>query len=564
MVVPELRSWRAARPRAARIANAVRPRLARAKDAVRPPVARAANAVRPGVARAANALRPPLERAATAAKPQVVRLARAAGPQLARIPRPKTVKTWQYTATAATAGLALAASVVTAAGPWDSTGQRTAERDRAVAMERTGGADHDGAPGTAAGAPRPAPSAASVLAALGGGADTVTSAPTGQGLSAVLGPLLKDAALGTRRGAVVVDVASGRRLYGTGADVPLTPASTTKIATAVAALTALGADHRLTTRAALEPDTGELVLVGGGDPTLTARQDAEGWASLRTLADRTAAALKKRGLHKVTLSYDTTLYAGPRLHPIGVNENLAPVTALMADEARTDDSASGPALRVSDPEADATRRFAAFLKADGIRTTAPGPSKATNRAESLATVSSPPLSALVERMLTNSDNDIAEALARQTALASGERADFAGAGKAVTDRLKQLGLPLKGARFHDGSGLDRADRLTANLLTALLVTAGDRSHPGLRTVLTGLPVAGFTGTLISRYTDGAAGIVRAKTGTLSGVNTLAGTVVDQDGHLLAFAFLTADTTDPGAAQSALDRTATALAGCGCR
>lgn len=496
-----------------------------------------------------------------------MRLARAAGPHLARIPGPKTVKTWQYTATAATAGLALAASVVTAAGPWDSTGQRTAERDRAAAREHTGGADHDGESGTSGGAPRPAPSAASVLAGLGGTSNTVTAAPTGQGLSATLDPLLKDAALGTRRTAVVVDVATGKRLYGSGADKALTPASTTKIATAVAALSALGADHRLTTRAVLEPDARELVLVGGGDPTLTAHQDTEGtagWASLRTLAADTAAALKKRDIRAVTLSYDTSLYAGPELHPIGVNENLAPVTALMADEARTDDSSSGPVPRVPDPQADATRKFAAFLKEHGIKASAPGPSKASARAKPLATVTSPPLSALVERMLTNSDNDIAEALARQTAVATGERADFDGAGRAIAAQLKKLRLPLSGVGFHDGSGLDRDDRLTADLLTALLVEAGDPSHPDLRPVLTGLPVAGFTGTLTSRYTNGAAGLVRAKTGTLTGVNTLAGTVVDQDGRLLAFAFLTSDTTDPVAAQAALDRTATALAACGCR
>lgn len=481
---------------------------------------------------------------------------------------PKTVKTWQYTAGAATAGLALAATVVTAAGPWDSTGQRTAERDRVAALERTGGADHDGSSGassvTADGAPLPAPSAASVLAGLGGATNTVKSAPTGRALAGVLAPLLKNPALGTRRTAAVVDVATGKRLYAAGADLALTPASTTKIATAVAALSALGADHRLTTRAALEPDTNELVLVGGGDPTLTAHPDAEGWASLRTLADGTAAALKKRDIREVTLSYDTTLYAGPGLHPIGVNDNLAPVTALMTDEARTDDSTSGPVPRVADPAADTAREFAVLLKDRGIRTTSPGPSKATGRAATLATVSSPPLSALVERMLTNSDNDIAEALARQTAVASGERADFAGAGKAIGGQLAKLGLPMAGAHFKDGSGLDRADRLTAGLLTALLTKAGDPAHPELRPVLTGLPVAGFTGTLTSRYAGGAAGIVRAKTGTLTGVNTLAGTVVDQDGRLLAFAFLTSNTTDPMAAQSALDRTATALAACGCR
>ncbi|MCQ9132029.1 D-alanyl-D-alanine carboxypeptidase/D-alanyl-D-alanine-endopeptidase [Streptomyces sp. IBSBF 2807] len=539
---------------------------------------RVANAVRPRLARAAGIVRPRLAHVAATAKPQAARLARAARPQLARITKAgPPAGSWRYTAGAATAGLALTAVVVTAAGPWDSSGQRTAERDRVAALERTGGTDHarpDDSSRTsdrAAGAPRPAPSAATVLTALGGAAQagtTVKSAPdalpTGTGLTGVLGPLLGDPALGARHTAAVVDVATGRRLYDAGAGRALTPASTTKIATAVAALSAMGGEHRFTTRAVLEPDTRELVLVGGGDPTLTARADAGGWASLRTLAASTAAALKKRGLTKVTLSYDTTLYAGSRIHPIGVNPNLAPVTALSADEGRTDDSDSGPTARVGDPAADATATFAALLRTAGVTTTSPGPSKATTRAQSLATVASPPLSALVERMLTNSDNDIAEALARQTAVATGVRADFAGAGRAVHAQLKKLGLPVAGARFRDGSGLDRQDRLTADLLTALLVAAGDPRRPDLRPVLTGLPVAGFTGTLTSRYTDGAAGVVRAKTGTLTGVNTLAGTVVDRDGRLLAFALMAAGTTDPAAAQTALDRAATALAGCGCR
>ncbi|MFG2125677.1 D-alanyl-D-alanine carboxypeptidase/D-alanyl-D-alanine-endopeptidase [Streptomyces sp. NPDC048710] len=540
MVVPELRPWRAARPQVVRIANAVRPRLTRAVTAAKPGVARLTKAVRPGPA---------------------------------HLPRPRAVRTWQYTAGAATAGLALAAGVVTVAGPWDANGQRTAERDRAAALERSGGADH-GDSGTSPRGPRPAPSAPAVLTGLGGTTGTVSTKkapPDRQALADVLGPLLDASALGGGHAAAVVDVSTGKQLYGTAAGQAFTPASTTKIATAVAALSALGPDHRLTTRAAVEPDTKELVLVGGGDPTLTAHPKAGGearsggsWASLRTLAADTAAALKKRGIVKITLSYDTTLFSGPALHPIGVNDNLAPVSALAADEGRTDDSASGPATRVSDPAADTAHKFADYLQKAGIKTTPPGPSKATNRAETLATVSSPPLSALVERMLTNSDNDIAEALARQTALASGRAGSFDGGAKAIATQLTKLGLPMSGASFHDGSGLNRDDRLTANLLTALLVKAADPARPGLRPVLTGLPVAGFTGTLAGRYTDGAAGVVRAKTGTLTGVNTLAGTVVDQDGHLLAFAFLASDTTNPQEAQTALDKTATALAGCGCR
>ncbi|MGW4567620.1 D-alanyl-D-alanine carboxypeptidase/D-alanyl-D-alanine endopeptidase [Streptomyces sp. NPDC004561] len=531
--MPELGPWRAARPQLVRIANAVRPRLARV---------------------------------ATAAGPRVARLTRTVRPLIADLPRPRTRRTWQYTAGAATAGLALAAGVVTLAGPWDADGQRTAERDRAAALERAGGADHDGS-GTTPGAPRPAPSAEAVLVGLGGATspvDTKKAPAGGKTFSDVLGPLLGVPALGNSRGAVVVDVATGRRVYRADADKGLAPASTTKIATAVAALSALGPDHRLTTRAALEPDTGELVLVGGGDPTLTAHPDTGGSASLRTLAAQAATALEKRGIHKIKLSYDTTLYTGPVLHPIGVNENLAAVSALMADEGRTDNSVRGPVARVADPAADAAGKFAAFLKGAGITTTPPGPSKATSRAQTLATVTSPPLSALVERMLTNSDNDIAEALARQTALASGQPPSFDGGARAIPAQLAELGLPLTGASFHDGSGLSRDDRVTADLLTALLAKAGAPDHPGLRPVLTGLPVGDFTGTLASRYTDGAGGLVRAKTGTLTGVNTLAGTVVDADGRLLVFAFLASGTTDPVQAQSALDRTATALAACGCR
>ncbi|MBT3153634.1 D-alanyl-D-alanine carboxypeptidase/D-alanyl-D-alanine-endopeptidase [Streptomyces sp. CHD11] len=543
MVVPELRPWRAARPHVARIAGAVRPRLART----------------------AETLRPRLTRIAAAARPWSTRPDRPGTPQVTRVARPRT---WQFTATAATAGLALAAGVVTAAGPWDSSGQRTAERDRAVALAASRGTDHGSGrahAGTPPRGPEAAPPAASVLTGLGGTATAARSAPGARTLAGILDPLLDTRALG-RHSAAVVDVATGERLYATDAAKAATPASTTKIATAVAALSAMGADHRLTTRAVYEPDTGEVVLVGGGDPTLTARKDARGLASLRVLAGRSAAELARRGVREVTLSYDTTLYKGATTHPIGINGNLAAVTPLMVDEARTDDSTSGPVPRVPDPAAHAAQTFGDLLTEHGIKVTPPGPSKSTTRATTLATVSSPPLAVLVERMLTNSDNDLAEALARHTALATGKPADFAGGGAAITARLKYLGLPVKGADIKDGSGLDRRDRLTADLLTALLVKAGDPARPELRPALTGLPVAGFTGTLAGRYGDGASGVVRAKTGTLTGVDTLAGTVVDKDGRLLAFAFLANDTPGPGpeAARAALDRAATALAACGCR
>ncbi|WP_374991315.1 D-alanyl-D-alanine carboxypeptidase/D-alanyl-D-alanine-endopeptidase [Streptomyces sp. LHD-70] len=475
-------------------------------------------------------------------------------------PRRGKLTTWQLTACAATVGLAISAVAVTAAGPWDS-GQRTAERALSKAEGRDGGADHGGAE------PNAAPSAPGVLIALGAPAGGAP-APTGRALADVLDPLLKDPSLGTDRTASVVDAATGKEVYGTKAGDAVTPASTIKIATAAAALSALGPDHRIATRTVLDKD--RVTLVGGGDPTLTARKGDQGNASLHTLADATAHALRTQGVDKIKLSYDTSAYSGPDQHPIGPNENIAPISPLMADEGRLDDSTSGPAPRTAEPARDAARTFADLLRDREIDVDGePGSKKAGKGAKTIGTVRSAPLAALVERMLTHSDNDIAEHLARQTAIAADEPASFDGAAKAVRQELKKLELPLDKAKFADGSGLDREDRLSAKLLTALLARAADPAHAELRPVLTGLPVAGFTGTLRNRYADDKAsapgtGLVRAKTGTLTGVNTLAGSVVDADGRLLVFAFTASGTGDPRAAQSTLDRLAAAVANCGCR
>ncbi len=476
------------------------------------------------------------------------------------------VKTWQLIAGSAVAGLALSVAAVTTAGPWDS-GQRKAERDRAASWDRTGGADHGGGPGSGA-LPEAAPSAPGVLGVIGPGAPRAQSAPaepaSAGGLTAALKPLLADPALGTVRTASVVDTATGQVLYESGARDAMTPASTVKIVTAAAVLAALGPEHRIRTTVTPGAAPGQIVLVGGGDPSLTAKKKspAGSGGSLVALAADTAQALKAAGTDTVTLGYDDGLYTGPVRHPIGGNPNIAPVTALTADEGRPDDSTSGPVERAEDPSREAARAFRTLLADRGVKVTGePAKAQAAPGVQPLAVTLSTPIGGLVERMLTNSDNDIAEALARQTALASGRPASFEGAEKAVTDRLTALGIDTVGSRFADGSGLNRADKVSAGLLTGLLTKAADPARPELRPVLTGLPVAGFTGTLKARNSGSspAAGLLRAKTGTLTGVNSLSGTVVDSSGRLLAFAFLTANSPGPEGAEKALDKLAAAVA-----
>lgn len=406
--------------------------------------------------------------------------------------------------------------------------------------------------------------------------DLAGAVPTDAGIEAALAEPMRADALGAPPAVSVVDALTGRQLYGSSATHAATPASTTKIVTAVAALTAPGPDHRIVTRVVPGTEPGRIVLVGGGDPTLTAldgKQYAGRYqpARLSDLAARTAAALKAKGTDTIALGYDTTLYTGPAVHPIGENENIAPVVSLMVDEGRVNPSIVGKeSARVATPGAEAAKKFATMLESHGITVDgAPAPGTAPVGAADLASVQSPPISAMVEQMLTVSDNDMAEALLRQVAIAKKEPASFQGGTSASRAVLEGLGVEFGASDLKDGSGLDATDRLTPQTLVQALGLAASPQHPELRWVLTGLPIAGFTGTLADRYGTGgaaadAAGVVRAKTGSLTGVSTLSGVVRDRDGRLLAFAILADQVPgDATPARAAIDRMAAALADCGC-
>lgn len=446
--------------------------------------------------------------------------------------------------------------------------------ERALAAPSPAAGQSGSRPPGAAAVPLPG---GAVLAPVVDADDTL---PTTQGLQQAVGTLLQDKSLGTLNFAVA-DAATGRLLFGAGEATPATPASTTKLATSVAALALLPADHRITTKVVAGAKPDEIVLVGGGDPTLTALPADQvqvgglpvdpdsAPASMADLAAQTAAALKAAGTTGVRLGYDTSLYTGQVRHMEKDDYNIAPVTPLMVDEGKYEPRSQIEApARVPDPAAQAADAFAALLKADGITVQGrPTAATATADARTLGTVSSPTLARLVERLLTYSDNTIAEAVARQAAIAAHQPASFEGAASAVTQELAKLGVPTTGVVLNDGSGLSTANLIPPTTLVKVLTTAASADHPELRPVLTGLPIAGFTGTLVGRFgtrsgAGEASGIVRAKTGTLSNVTTLAGTVVDADGRVLVFAMMT-KTGAVDAARVAVDRIVARIAACGC-
>jgi D-alanyl-D-alanine carboxypeptidase/D-alanyl-D-alanine-endopeptidase (penicillin-binding protein 4) len=433
-------------------------------------------------------------------------------------------------------------------------------------------------------ASRPVPPPVPVLP----GAAPSAPLPTGGGLAAALSPLVSSAALGKQVAGVVADPASGRVLWASGASSLLQPASTAKLVTAVAALSVLGPAARFSTRVAAGP-AGSIVLVGGGDPTLAAGRPPAGDypqpATLRSLATVTARALHARGRSSVRLGYDASLFTGPPLAPgwpmAYINTgNVTAITALEVDQGRLTRS-GGPQdaddpgnfrPRSPDPAGQAGNAFAAFLRADGIRVTGPVSGQAARpHAATLASVASPPLSAIVGWMLRESNNVIAENLARQVALHTHRPATFSGSAAAVTSVLRSLGVPT-GIHLVDGSGLSPQDRIAPSTLARVVSLASGPGHPGLRPAITGLPVAGFSGTLAPGQSvfgdvgEPGLGVIQAKTGNLSSVATLAGLVNDASGRLLAFAFMTNQV--PAArlpkAAAGIDALASALARCGCR
>jgi D-alanyl-D-alanine carboxypeptidase len=438
-----------------------------------------------------------------------------------------------------------------------------------------------------------------VLHASTGAPSTTSSAgmATVAGVTARVSREVTSGALGAHVGALVTDLSSGRALYQQNAAAGFAPASTTKIATAVAALETLGPQARFSTRVMLgrsfKASAGhgaKIVLVGGGDPTLAVRRYPPGDypqpATLSALAAATAKALRAKGIGAVSVSYDGSMFGGPLVakgwKPVGAagnyisSGNFAPITGLEVDQGRLtargnpqdSDDAGNYRPRSLTPTRDAANAFVMLLRHAGIVVHGkPSSASAPRHGTALATVQSPALAAIVQQMLTESNNVIAETLARQVAVATGRPGTFVGGAAAVTAAAAKLNV--HGLHLYDGSGLSPLDRISPRALVGLVALAA-KSKARLRPVITGMPVAGFSGTLgpgsfFGPFGKDGLGMVRAKTGNLNHVATMAGVALTTHGQLLAFAFMGNDIPARLGAQpeSTLAQLATALAGCGC-
>ena len=322
--------------------------------------------------------------------------------------------------------------------------------------------------------------------------------------------------------ATFTDDATGQLLAELHDDEPVPTASVMKLVTAATAYEVLGPDYRLTTEVVPGMQPGTAVLIGGGDPTLRSGDSSYFPGSTASIADL-AAQLDNQ--HITAIGIDTSRYSGPQWHPSWEPEDrtlgyMSPISALMVDGGRADPAAQ-ESPRSEDPAVDAGAAFAAHTGAPFDPALKPAPG-----AVPLATVESPTVAELVDLMLLESDNVIAEVLAREVAIELDTGTDFDAINQAQRRALLWLGIDVTGFVGADGSGLSRDNRASAETIDELLRVVN--AHDELAPMLSGLPESQRSGTLERRFPELTDGVVSAKTGQITESLGLAGWI-DVDG-----------------------------------
>ena len=365
-------------------------------------------------------------------------------------------------------------------------------------------------------------------------------------------------------GAYVVNLSSGRRVFGWKSGYPRILASNTKLFTTSAALARYGTEGTLGTevlgRGSLDEEgiwRGDLYLRGGGDPTFGSGRFARRSYRSGATVEKLAKALDLAGIERVTgrvvgdesrfdslrggpdSGYGTSIWVGP-LSALSFNRGLA--------------NEGGSAFQVN-PPAFAAARLDAALEARGVPVRrAPRAGRAPRELEVLASVESPPMARLVKLTNKPSDNFFAETLVKDLALQARGRGTTAGGARIAAAFARRVG---SGAQLADGSGLSRGNRASPYRVVRLLSAMTRRDE--YDAFLASLPIAGRDGTLYDRMQRGAARRrCRAKTGTLSDVSALSGYCRARSGDTYAYSILM-NGMYPGTARAIQDRMVQAIA-----
>jgi serine-type D-Ala-D-Ala carboxypeptidase/endopeptidase (penicillin-binding protein 4) len=346
----------------------------------------------------------------------------------------------------------------------------------------------------------------------------------------------------------------GRPLFDHAGTRSLVPASTQKLLVGAALLELVDPDAVFETTVWAESPPvdgvigGDVWLVGGGDPLLATEPFVERNGEQERPATRfedLADALVAAGVTRIEGSvlgdgsrYDTVydvpswparyreqVSAGP-LAGLTVNDGLTTFTPTRV--------ATNPGSPADDPPAHAAGVLDDLLEERGVVITgSPGSGVVPADAVRIAELPSLPVHTVVTQMMQWSDNTTAELLLKEIGVRGGGEGSTLVGSSVMVSILAGLGVRVDGVVPVDGSGLDLDNLVTCQALTDVLDIAGTGSH-----LADGLAVSAQSGTLRNRMLDTpAAGRVRAKTGSLRHVATLAGFVDAQNGRTYTFAII---------------------------
>jgi len=323
----------------------------------------------------------------------------------------------------------------------------------------------------------------------------------------------------TQLGLMVWDLTDDRPLFSFNKQQLMRPASTMKLLTAITALDRLGGNYQYRTSLYYKGEIvshtlkGDLYCVGGMDPAFDA-------GDLRIFAD----ALKQVGVDTISgsivtdISLKDTLKWGEGWCWDDDNPDLSPLLV---------GRKTGFVKRFSTALAETGITLDHVMTTNGIL-----PSDAVLVCERKRSIDY-----ILQRMMKDSDNLYAESMFYQIAASSyrpGRANDAARVERALIERA---GLNSSHYRIADGSGLSLYNYLSPELEVSILRYTF--KHQAMyEHLLPSLPIAGEDGTLKKRMKDtSAAGNVKAKTGTVTGVSALAGYCTASNGHRLCFSIM---------------------------
>jgi D-alanyl-D-alanine carboxypeptidase/D-alanyl-D-alanine-endopeptidase (penicillin-binding protein 4) len=378
--------------------------------------------------------------------------------------------------------------------------------------------------------------------------------------------LAADPRLGTFEGSVL-NAATGEVLFDRAAGTGAATASVMKTLIAATALKTLGPDYQFSTKVYAGSEPGSVVLVGGGDATLSVGGNTV-YRGAPALGDLAAQVNAKRPaedppITKIILdstmwnnsdAWDPSWPANERT--LGYQPLIVP---LMVDGDRVNPAAQ-TSPRSTDPVTKAGHAFADAVGASGADLVS---GSALPSSTLLGEVKSQPLKTLIGQMLPNSDNTLAEMLARVSSKVAGRDGSAASLTGVVTAALTDYGIAAPGLVIKDGSG-ESKNNAVPPLVVAQLMTKVAAGANSLDVIYNALPVSGKTGTLSSRFSGPnavARGAVNAKTGSIANVYTLGGIVHAADGTALAFAFYAFGNVR-STAMAAIDTVTTGVFKCG--